>query len=231
MEFLKPKSKRETKQAEDAAGDLMNAMGEIAKSKTIEERRTAVKKFKLVGKVIHNLCDLPKRTVHKGLMLMGLKARKKKQPKIIRASAEEEEFFSEAPFDEELRLLALTDLGMAWRLVGRPILFDYTRKAWLVYDGQRWNTETGNAYATRAAQRISKRVVEEVNALTHLQPRLKLEKIKEAFRRQQKNAIESMLKLAQSLKDFETYTNKFDKDPWLLNCKNGTINLKTETVA
>ena len=79
---------------------------------------------------------------------------------------------------------------------------------WLLYDGLRWQPDTSNQVLTLAMQAVKK--------ITDLE-----------WRQKSKNnsKLNSMIRLAQP--KMTTDGDQLDCDPWLLNCLNGTVDLRT----
>lgn len=124
--------------------------------------------------------------------------------------------------DREMR----TDLGNARRLVR---LFGswmcYTGAVgWHLWDGKRWFPDD-TAGAMRLAKKAVVSMLDEVKELGHAEEAEDLAKW--AIKSQKRGLIEGSLALAQSEKSIALKRTDFDKDPWLLNVENGTIELKT----
>jgi putative DNA primase/helicase len=123
--------------------------------------------------------------------------------------------------------LELSDLGNAWRLVAAisNILYNHNSGKWLNWDGRRWNERTGTSYVLRQANRTAKNITKEAN--THEDFAAKKALLRWALTSQRKNSIDNMLSMARHLKRYETYSPDYDRDPWLFNCLNGTLDLRT----
>jgi putative DNA primase/helicase len=132
----------------------------------------------------------------------------------------------------------LTDMGNAWRLVrlhGQDIRYCWPWQKWLVWDGTRWAEDvTGEIFrlardvprqlfynasslAAKAAEETSKTKLAEA-----AQEVLKWARISEG-----RNRLEALVSLARSEPGIPVRPEELDPDGWLLNCRNGTINLKT----
>lgn len=148
-----------------------------------------------------------------------------------------------------------TDMGNARRLARRHGAdMRFTAGAgWLCWDGLRWvRDETGQAIAwaketagamfdeAEGAQHAAAELVRDVRAaagndeeLARAKERLgKAEKraaglLRWALASQGRGRIEAMLALAQSEPGIAAEDRAFDGDAWLLNCQNGTIDLRT----
>ncbi len=95
-------------------------------------------------------------------------------------------------------------------------------KKWLVYDGRRWASDDRGRVvklATATARSIYGEAVDEPD--TGKQQEL----ARWAKRSQSKASIEAMLFFAKP--DLSVGMDELDRDPWLLNCQNGTLDLRT----
>jgi len=146
--------------------------------------------------------------------------------KIIPISPYTQEFYEEAPQSQFGPFLETSDLGNAWRFASTGNLkFNHSSGRWLNWDGRRWNERTGISYALREAAKIVKNILEEATKQNDFQGKGKL--LRWALFSQRKNSIENMLDMVQHFKRYETYASDFDKDLWLFNCLNGTLDLRT----
>jgi putative DNA primase/helicase len=114
----------------------------------------------------------------------------------------------------------LNDHGNACRiadLYGDDLRYCYETKSWLVWDGTRWCAgDTGQAMqlAKLAMLEFLKTAIRRGNK----------ESEKFAVESLESRRIAGMLKMLQS--DLPIRAIEFDKNPWLLNCPNGTIDLR-----
>jgi len=118
----------------------------------------------------------------------------------------------------------LTDVGNAERFV--RLHKDTARHVpawgWLVWDGHRWAPDETNA-VTRLAIETVRAIYREAAECTDINKRKQI--ADHAKRSESKQRIEAMLKLAEAL--VADPPSAFDRDPYLLNVLNGTIDLKT----
>ena len=119
----------------------------------------------------------------------------------------------------------LTDLGNAERFVahhGENVRYCYPWRKWLVWTGLRWERdESGKVH--RLAKGAVRGIYEEAAAAEDENRRKAL--AQHATRSEAEAKIRAMLELAKS--EVPVSTDDLDADPWLLNCKNGTIDLRT----
>lgn len=120
-----------------------------------------------------------------------------------------------------------TDLGNAKRLVRRhqeDLRHCHPWKSWHVWDGSRWEQDT-----TGAVKRMAKAVVQSIGAEAAAIPDQtnRKELLAHAISSESKRSIEAMISLAESEPGIPVKPEEWDKDPWLLNCLNGTVDLRT----
>lgn len=122
---------------------------------------------------------------------------------------------------------ALTDLGNAKRfaLAHRDTMrYCHAWRKWLSWDGSRWRVDdTQEAFrkAKAAAVGILAEAIAETNDRTR-QEILQWQKASESGPR-----LREMLNLAQSELGIPVRASDLDQNPWLFNCANGTLDLKT----
>ncbi len=128
----------------------------------------------------------------------------------------------------------LTDYYNAQRLIahsGQDLRYCYPWRSWLVWDGRRWEADNTLAIMRHAKKAVKTMINEAadvlVNAATeaakkHAFSRLSL--IGKCFSRQK---LEAMIALTQSEQGIPVLPEDLDKDPYLFNVKNGTLNLRT----
>lgn len=122
---------------------------------------------------------------------------------------------------------AKTDLGNADRFVdqfGNQIRYLSQRKAWLLWNGSHWDVDTTNKVKDFATQTV-RNIYKEVAAINDDTERAALAKWAKAS--QAAPRIAAMLELAKCNQTIATGLDELDCNPWLFNCANGTINLKT----
>lgn len=120
-----------------------------------------------------------------------------------------------------------TDLGNAQRLVsqhGDKIRFCFAWKKWLVWDGK-----TGSIDNNGQILRLAKATVHNIyrEAYESNDPEMRGKLGKWGAKSQAKEKIMAMVSLAESESGIPISPNELDTNPYLLNCLNGTIDLKT----
>ncbi|MBA2526534.1 MAG: hypothetical protein H0V18_12265 [Pyrinomonadaceae bacterium] len=120
-----------------------------------------------------------------------------------------------------------TDLGNARRLVslhGQDLHYCYDFKRWLVWDNQRWQLDS-----TGAVLRLAKDTVTSIYSEAAEAPdeKTRTDVAKWALRSEAADRIVAMLNLAQSEPTIPVEPKLLDTDPMLLNCTNGTLDLRS----
>lgn len=123
------------------------------------------------------------------------------------------------PVEEEYDL---SDTGNAKRFIdnyGDNILYNYDNKCWMYYDGTTWQKDIKQLVKTKADI-----MIEKMKRECKFEEKEKIRNVKHLS---SSNGKDAMLKEAMHLKPI---TNKdFDKDIYLLNCKNCIVDLKNGT--
>lgn len=117
----------------------------------------------------------------------------------------------------------LTDQGNAERLLarhGQDLL--YVAGRWYVWDGARWRVDDTGEVRRRAVDTV-RHIYEEAARTADDTERRAIGKW--ALRSESRRAIESMVEMAAPFAPARPAD--FDTDPWLLNCANGTLDLRT----
>jgi P4 family phage/plasmid primase-like protien len=121
----------------------------------------------------------------------------------------------------------LTDLGNARRFVrqhGADVRYCHPWGKWLVWDGHRWVSDK-----TAAVHRLAKRTLTSIygEAEAEKDADRRKEIAKWAMKSESYEAITGLLKLAASEDGIPVLTEQLDQNQWLLNCQNGTLDLRT----
>jgi putative DNA primase/helicase len=120
-----------------------------------------------------------------------------------------------------------TQLGYAHRLVavyGGQLRYVPAWKRWMVWDGKRWaHDQTG--YAQRWAKLIARGMTDVV--LASDDPTLRRDCYPIAEKGETNAFISGVLSLASTEREIAVAHEDLDADPFLLNCANGTLDLRT----
>jgi putative DNA primase/helicase len=118
---------------------------------------------------------------------------------------------------------------------GNALRYCHLWRKWLVWDGRRWRVDD-TAGAMRLAKDTARRIFHEAAAVEPEDATKQAEREAEAKRKQltawafatqTKSALRNMLELAASEPGIPVLPADLDRDPWVLNVRNGTIDLRT----
>ena len=121
----------------------------------------------------------------------------------------------------------LTDMGNGERLVhhhGADLRYAHPLGKWYIWDGKRWR-EDDTAAAVRKAKRAVREIYREAAETSDDTERANL--VKWAKVSESKARVEAMLWCAAREASVPVLPEALDLKPWLLNCPNGTVDLKT----
>ena len=124
--------------------------------------------------------------------------------------------------------IQFTDSTNAARLInehGRDIRYNKAWKKWIVWNGKFWETDDSGALVHEKGLEMVRNIYDEVLKTDDYRERMDIEKygmLSESVRRR-----ESFVKAAQWVSKLNIKSDDLDPDPWLLNVKNGTINVIT----
>jgi len=127
-------------------------------------------------------------------------------------------------------LLHFTDTSNAYRLLkehGKDLRFNSLWKKWLIWNGARWELDDGYLIHDCALKMI-KAIYNELKETTDYRERLEIEKYgmqSESVRRRK-----AIVEAASWIPELNVKTDQLDKDPFLLNVLNATIDLRTGEV-
>ena len=128
---------------------------------------------------------------------------------------------------EPQRKFKTSELGNAERLIskfGDDLLYCPQKKSWYTWTGRRWKKDESKAINIYAKITI-REIYQEAALLTNTETKKKL--FGHALKSESKLGIENMVELAKSETGVSVHLNEFDNIPYLLNCLNGTIDLRT----
>lgn len=110
---------------------------------------------------------------------------------------------------------------MAYRLARAAVgeLLHVHGLGWHHWDGTRWAADEGNAHATRAVLDVLRDAI--TGSLGDKELRQDVSKCESS------SGINGVLGVAATLVEFAVTVRDVDADPWLLNCANGTLDLRT----
>ena len=120
-----------------------------------------------------------------------------------------------------------TDVGNAQRLVdahGASIIYCPSAGGWRIYDGTKWKVDDVELMEWLAKETVA-RIFDEAWRLPEGATRTDL--LKHAVRSEGCQRIKAMVTLAESEPGIPIVPAQLDTDPFLLNCHNGTVDLRT----
>lgn len=154
--------------------------------------------------------------------LLGLS--EEEAERLLRGYGDIEKEVDQKPSNEEFNA---TDLGNAKRLVfhhGDKIRYSFSRKKWLVWDGKAWLIDN-DGQILRLAKDTVKHIYEEAMQISEEKQRKIVAMW--AIQSESEHRIKAMVSLAKSEPGIPISPNQLDADPYLLNCQNGTLDLRT----
>ncbi len=126
--------------------------------------------------------------------------------------------------------LSMTDLGNSERLVyyfGDKIRYHHQIGKWLIWDGMRWKPDDKGKIRQYAKATI-KNMWQEAAEIEDQSIRNTLIKFISASRN--KSRIDALIDLAKSEGEVPVVSDELDRDQYVLNCQNGTVDLKNGTL-
>jgi len=129
--------------------------------------------------------------------------------------------------EDEHMPITNTDTGNAVRLVrlfGKHLRYCYEQKCWYVWTGKVWQKDLGaqiNHYATKTVKSIYTEAAKEEDTAKAK------ELAKHAIQSESNHRIVALIARAESHPRIPIAVNDIDQDHWLLNCANGTVDLRT----
>lgn len=121
----------------------------------------------------------------------------------------------------------LTDVGNGQRFVaqhGRDLRYCAELKTWFIWDGQRWVPDRTKR-VQELAKATARNILVEASLVEDLEERGRI--ARHGLASEQATRIRAMVECAQSDPAIAVVPDMLDRDPWLLNVENGTIDLRT----
>jgi putative DNA primase/helicase len=121
----------------------------------------------------------------------------------------------------------LTEWGNAQRLVrahGDKLRYCHNRGLWLAWDGRRWEPDS-KARIWSWTKDVIRQLGREAAEATDSE--LRERTLKWALASERKKIIQATMDLAWSEPGIGVVPSELDRDPWALNCPNGTVDLRT----
>jgi putative DNA primase/helicase len=124
-------------------------------------------------------------------------------------------------------LLQFTDTTNAFRLLrehGGDIRYNALWKKWIVWDGRQWQMDEGYLIHDRGLKMI-RAIYADLIKTADYRDRLDIEKY--AIQSESVRRRKALIEAASWIPELNVKTDDLDKDPMLLNVRNGTIDLRT----
>lgn len=132
---------------------------------------------------------------------------------------------SKAP--ERKRQYHFTDIGNAERLVdanGQDVRYCYPFKKWFIWDGKRWNGDN-MGLLRKKCKNVIKNMYKETSEIDDEKARKSLTEY--ALKCETVKKTRDMIELAQSEDGIPLLPEELDTETYLINCLNGTVDLRT----
>jgi len=133
------------------------------------------------------------------------------------------------PFQPDPGPITMTETGAAMLLVEN--FHDRLRytdgRGWMRWDGARWTPQGGEKLARHCARVIGAYFVLCALDMQSDKARSRDKMMTVAHRILKANGVDGVLKEARSMPPIAAKDSDFDADPWLLNCPNGVVDLRT----
>jgi putative DNA primase/helicase len=124
-------------------------------------------------------------------------------------------------------LLQHTDTTNAYRLLvehGKDIRFNAPWKKWIVWNGARWEMDNGYLIHDKGLKMI-RGIYRELYKTADYRERIDIEK--HAMQSESARRRKALIEVATWIPELNVCTDDLDKDKWLFNVRNGTIDLRT----
>jgi len=124
-------------------------------------------------------------------------------------------------------LIQFTDSTNAMRLIkehGRDIRYNAAWKKWVVWNGKYWEIDEGSALVHEKGLEMVRNIYDELLKTADYRERIDIEKaaiMSESVRRRK-----AFVEAATWVSALRIRTDELDPNPWLLNVKNGTIDMQ-----
>jgi putative DNA primase/helicase len=214
---------KEAERALAAASDLLRCWdgtavaGAIVHAWSQERRKPKEKQRRLVWRWLiteSSVADYRAALIRQG----------KKPPEPLEGQPEQPELGEPDGDDDQPHL---TDVGNGKRLVaqhGDELRYVHAWARWLVWDGCRW-ADDQTARVEQFAKDTVRSMYAEAAEIENQQARKAL--AEHAHRSESSGRLSAMLRMASSEPGVPVRVDQLDRDPWILTCANGTLDLRT----
>ena len=122
-----------------------------------------------------------------------------------------------------------TDVGNAERLLkahGSELHYIAKWKQWIAWDGTRWKPDPGDVVVSGKAKSIARNLWRQIADLPP-NDSTRNDSLKWAKQSESAQSISNAVRLARDLPGIAIEHDELDADPWMLNVKNGIVDLRT----
>lgn len=126
-----------------------------------------------------------------------------------------------------------SDVGCSERLIylyGDIIRYSFLRKRWYIWNGKRWGVDEAGSVEHMSRHMLRDLQQEAENLDDEENEKLKNQVLKFVLRSESDSRIKAMISQASSQPILAVREDLLDKDGFLLNCNNGTIDLRNGTL-
>jgi P4 family phage/plasmid primase-like protien len=177
----------------------------------------AMRRGALRGETFTRVIDLANTHFQAGITLDAFQRRNGPTPP---AAPEVQAATGPLPYSDYTNALAFV------REHGQYLRYCYPWKSWLVWSGTHWQRDTSGAVMQMAKTTI-KRLAQQLDHLDDKAAKLLLAHIKTSLSTAK---LKALVESAQDEPGIPVQPEAFDTDIWLLNCANGTLDLRTGTL-
>jgi P4 family phage/plasmid primase-like protien len=127
----------------------------------------------------------------------------------------------------------LTDVGNGRRLAARfgaDLRYSAEFKQWLYWDGRRWRPDLGDLKVTEMAKRTARRILRE-SERNGMDDGVKKAIIEHGRKSEKAERVRAMIHMARSEPGVPVAAAELDRDPYVFNVLNGTLDLRTGVLA
>jgi P4 family phage/plasmid primase-like protien len=110
---------------------------------------------------------------------------------------------------------------------GEDLRYCYPWKSWLVWSGTHWERDTSGRVLRLAKQTVRKLAGQAEGLDDDMAVRALLTHVRKSL---STASLKAMIENAQNEEGIPAQPEAFDADPWLINCTNGTLDLRTSTL-
>ena len=129
--------------------------------------------------------------------------------------------------EAETTAYKLTDVGNAERFVSMfkdQVKYCTIYKKWFIWNGKRWEQDDTGKIITYAIECV-RNIIHDADLLPDGDRRKAL--IQHSLKSESNSRLKALLDIASGMPAITVRSDELDANPWLLNCQNGTIDLRT----